>query len=255
MSLEIFKLNGRVAWITGGTKGLGLAMANALASVGADIVINSRNRAEAEAAAKQIAETNHCRTLGLQADVTNAAEIAKTVERAIQELGSIDILVNNAGINIRQPTVDLPLEDWQKVLDINLTGPFICTKAVAPHMIQKGWGRIIHLSSILGHVGLAGRPAYTATKGGIVLLTKTQALEFATKGITVNAICPGPFETPMNLPLLQNPELYKAFVAKIPLGRWGYLNEIHGVVIFLASNASSYVTGTTLTVDGGWTAQ
>lgn len=255
MSLDIFKLNGKVAWITGGTKGLGFAMANALASVGADIVLNSRNRAEAEEAAKKLAATHHCRALGLHADVTDAAQISELVERSIKELGSIDILINNAGINVRQPTVDLPLEDWQKVLDINLTGPFICTKAAAPHMIKKGWGRIIHLSSILGHVGLAGRPAYTATKGAIVLLTKTQALEFATQGITVNAICPGPFETPMNLPLLQNPEQYKAFVAKIPIGRWGYMHELDGAVIFLASNASSYMTGTTLTVDGGWTAQ
>ena len=255
MSLDIFKLNGKVAWITGGTKGLGLAMANALASVGADIVINSRNKDEAEAAARSVAETHGRRAIGLQADVAVEAQVKELVDRAIKELGSIDILVNNAGINVRQPTVDLTLEDWQKVLDVNLTGPFLCTKAVAPHMIQKGWGRIIHLSSILGHVGLAGRPAYSATKGAIVLLTKPQALEFATKGITVNAICPGPFETPMNLPLLQNPEAYKAFVAKIPLGRWGHIHELDGAVIFLASKASSYVTGTTLTVDGGWTAQ
>ncbi|MBI4663577.1 MAG: SDR family oxidoreductase [Verrucomicrobia bacterium] len=255
MSLDIFKLNGKVAWITGATKGLGLAMANALAGAGADIVINSRNRAEAEAAAKKIAETHRCRALGFEADVTNAPQIGELVERVVKEFGSIDILINNAGINVRQPTVELPLEDWQKVLDINLTGPFICTKAVAPHMIKKGWGRIIHLSSILGQVGLAGRPAYTATKGAIVLLTKTQALEFAAKGITVNAICPGPFETPMNLPLLQNPEAYKAFIAKIPMGRWGSIHELDGAVIFLASNASSYMTGTTLTVDGGWTAQ
>ena len=255
MSLDIFKLNGKIAWVTGATKGLGFAMANALASGGADIVINSRNRAEAEEAARKIADTHHVRTLGFQADVANAAEITQSVDRIVRELGSIDILINNAGVNVRQPTVDLPLEEWQKVLDINLTGPFICTKAVAPHMIKKGWGRIIHLSSILGLVGLAGRPAYTATKGAIILLTKTQALEFATKGITVNAICPGPFETPMNLPLLENPEVYKAFVAKIPIGRWGHIHELDGAVIFLASNASSYMTGTTLTVDGGWTAQ
>jgi NAD(P)-dependent dehydrogenase (short-subunit alcohol dehydrogenase family) len=255
MSLEIFKLTNKVALITGGSKGLGFAMANALASVGADIVINSRNLSEAEDAARQIAEKHGCRTLGLRADVSNPGDVQALVERAISELGGIDILLNNAGINVREPTLDLSMEDWQRVVDINLTGPFLCSKAIAPHMIQKGWGRIIYMSSMLGQVGLPGRPAYTATKGALVLLTKTQALEFAAKGITVNAICPGPFETPMNKVLMDDPEKYKAFVAKIPMGRWGYLHELDGVIIFLASQASSYVTGTTITVDGGWTAQ
>jgi NAD(P)-dependent dehydrogenase (short-subunit alcohol dehydrogenase family) len=255
MSLDIFKLNNKVALITGGSKGLGFAMANALASVGADIVINSRNAAEAEDAAHKVAQKHGRRALGLQADVTKPAEVKGLIDRAVKEFGSVDILVNNAGINVREPTLDLSLEDWQRVVDINLTGPFLCTKAVAPHMIAKGWGRIIYMSSMLGQVGLSGRPAYTATKGALVLLAKTQALEFASKGITVNAICPGPFETPMNKVLMEDPEKYKAFVAKIPLGRWGYLDELDGVIIFLASQSSSYVTGTTITVDGGWTAQ
>ncbi|MHC4994243.1 MAG: SDR family NAD(P)-dependent oxidoreductase [Planctomycetota bacterium] len=255
MSLDMFKLDGKVAWITGGTKGLGEQMAGALAGVGADIVINSRTENEALDAAAQIAETHGVRTLGMAADVTDADQVQAVVDRAKSELGGIDILFNNAGVNVREPTVDLPLDEWQRVVDINLTGPFICSKAVAPGMIEKGWGRIIHMSSILGLVGLAGRPPYTSTKGALVLLTKTQALEFATTGVTVNAICPGPFATEMNKPLLNDPEKYAAFVAKIPMGRWGELDEIHGAAIFLASNASSYVTGTTLTVDGGWTAQ
>jgi NAD(P)-dependent dehydrogenase (short-subunit alcohol dehydrogenase family) len=177
------------------------------------------------------------------------------VKEIITQLGSIDILVNNAGINVRLPTVELPLTEWQRVVDVNLTGPFICTQAVAPQMIKRGWGRIVYMSSMLGLVGLAARPAYTATKGALVTLTKTQALEFASHGITVNAICPGPFATDMNKALLDDPEKYKAFVSKIPLGRWGHLHEISGVIMFLASDAASYVTGTTLTVDGGWTAQ
>jgi NAD(P)-dependent dehydrogenase (short-subunit alcohol dehydrogenase family) len=164
-------------------------------------------------------------------------------------------LVNNAGINIRKPTIEMPLADWAQVIDINLTGPFICSKAVAPGMIRKGWGRIIYMSSMLGQIALAGRPPYTASKAGVILLAKTQALEFAKNGITVNAICPGPFGTEMNKPLLENPEAYQAFVSKIPMGRWGEMHEIEGVIIFLASNASSYVTGTTITIDGGWTAQ
>ena len=146
------------------------------------------------------------------------------------------------------------MEEWNRVIDINLNGPFICTKAVAPLMIEKKWGRIIHMSSILGLVGLGGRPPYTATKGGLVLLTKTQGIEFAPHGVHVHAICPGPFATEMNKPLLEDPEKYKAFIAKIPMGRWGELNELDGAVIFLASKAASYVTGTTLVVDGGWTA-
>lgn len=254
MSLDIFRLDGKTAWITGGAKGLGLQFAHALAGVGANIVINSRHGDEAAAAAKAVADQHGVKALGTGVDVTKSDDVQSFVERVVKDFGSLDILVNNAGVNVRLPTIELPVEEWQRVVDINLTGPFLCSKAVAPHMIQRKWGRIINLSSILGQVGLAGRPPYTATKGGLILLTKTQALEFATSGITVNAICPGPFATDMNKALLDDPEKYKAFVAKIPMGRWGELNELDGAIIFLASKASSFMTGTTLTVDGGWTA-
>jgi NAD(P)-dependent dehydrogenase (short-subunit alcohol dehydrogenase family) len=254
MSLDIFRLDGKAAWITGGAKGLGLQFAHALASVGANIVINSRHGDEAAAAARAVADQHGVKSLGAEMDVTKFDEVTAFVERVEKQFGSLDILVNNAGVNVRLPTIELPVEEWQRVVDINLTGPFLCAKAVAPHMIRRKWGRIINLSSILGQVGLAGRPPYTATKGGLILLTKTQALEFATSGVTVNAICPGPFATDMNKALLEDPEKYKAFVAKIPMGRWGELNELDGAIIFLASKASSFMTGTTLTVDGGWTA-
>ena len=255
MGIEIFRLDGKVAWVTGGTKGLGWQMANALASCGADIVLNSRTDGEARDAARAIAEKHGRRAVGYHADVSDQPAIQNLVAAAVAELGSIDILVNNAGINVRMPTTELPLAEWQRVLDINLNGPFICTQAVVPHMLARKWGRIINMSSILGLVGLGGRPPYCATKGGLILLTKAQALEFATAGITVNAICPGPFATDMNKALLDDPEKYRAFVAKIPLGRWGELTELDGAIIFLASNASSFVTGATLAVDGGWTAQ
>ncbi|MDA7644732.1 3-oxoacyl-ACP reductase FabG [Verrucomicrobia bacterium] len=255
MSTDIFRLDGKIAMITGGTKGLGLAMAHALASVGAHVAINSRHGAEAEGAAAEIATKHGCRAVGVEADVTKPDQINGFVQRVIDELGSVDILITNAGVNVRLPTTELPLEEWQRVIDINLTGPFLCSQAVIPHMLKKGWGRVIHVSSIMGLVGLAGRPPYTASKGGIVLLTKTQALELAEKGVTVNAICPGPFGTEMNKPLLEDPEKYQAFVSKIPMGRWGEMNELDGAVIFLASQTSSFMTGTTLTVDGGWTAQ
>lgn len=255
MGLELFKLNGKTAWITGGTKGLGFQMANALAGAGANIIVSSRHQEEAASAAKKIAEAHGVKTLGIAADVVQVDEINALVELAEKNFGGIDILVNNAGINIRKPTIEMSLDEWEQVMDINLTGPFICSKAVAPGMIRRKWGRIINMSSMLGLIGLAARPPYTASKGGLILLTKTQALEFAEHGITVNAICPGPFATEMNLPLLNNPEAYRAFVAKIPIGRWGEMREIDGCVIFLASQAASYVTGTTLVVDGGWTAQ
>ena len=254
MGLDIFKLDGKTAWITGGAKGLGFAMGNALASVGARIAINSRHGDEAKEAAAKIAETHGVNCYGFEADITHEDQVEQATQEIIKELGGIDVLINNAGVNVRQGTTELPTDEWRRVVDINLTGPFLCSKAVAPHMIEKGWGRIINMSAILGLVGLANRPPYTAPKGGLVLLTKTQALEFAEKGITVNAICPGPFATDMNKALLDDPEKYQAFVAKIPMARWGELNELDGAVIFLASNASSYVTGTTLTVDGGWTA-
>jgi len=255
MSLDIFRLDGKTAWITGGAKGLGFQFAHALASVGANVVINSRHGREARSAAKQIAHKHGVKALGTEADVTKFDQIQAFVGRVVKEFGSLDILVNNAGVNVRLPTIELPVEEWRRVVDINLTGPFLCSKAAAPHMIKRGWGRIINLSSILGQVGLAGRPPYTATKGGLILLTKTQALEFATSGVTVNAICPGPFATDMNKALLDDPEKYREFVARIPMGRWGELHEITGAVVFLASNAASYITGTTLTIDGGWTAQ
>lgn len=252
---DLFSLKGKVAWVTGGTKGLGFEMAGVLASAGADILITSRHGEESEKAAKKIGESCGRRFLGLKADVTSEEEVASAVERAEGILGKIDILINNAGINVRQPTCELSLADWQRVIDINLTGPFICSKAVLPGMIKRKWGRVINMSSILGQVGLASRPPYTASKGGLILLTRTQALETAGTGVTVNALCPGPFATEMNQSLVNDPEKYQAFVAKIPMGRWGEMDELNGAVIYLASPASSFMTGSTLTVDGGWTAQ
>ncbi|MFN3484607.1 MAG: SDR family NAD(P)-dependent oxidoreductase [Planctomycetota bacterium] len=254
MGLDIFRLDGKTAWVTGGARGLGLEMARALASAGASLILNSRSGAAAEAAARELADRYKVRAIGLEADVTRPEDVGAVAERAEREFGGVDILVNNAGINIRKPTVELTVEEWKEVLETNLTGTFLCTKAAAPGMIRRRWGRIIHVSSILGLVGVAGRPAYAASKGGLVLLARTQALELAPYGVTVNALCPGPFPTDMNRPLLEDPVKYREFAARIPLGRWGELSEIHGAVIFLASSASSFVTGVALPVDGGWTA-
>lgn len=252
---KLFGLKGRTAWITGATRGLGLQMARCLAAAGAQIATNSRTENAAKSAMEGISKEFGVATYGAAADVTSESSIAEFVKTATAHLGPIDILVSNAGVNFRKPTTEMPLSEWQKVIDINLTGPFICSKAVLPSMMERNWGRVIHISSMLGTIGLAERPPYTASKGGLILLTKTQALEVAATGVTVNALCPGPFATEMNRALLDDPIKYEAFRSKIPLGRWGNMDEIDGAILFLASPSSSFVTGSCLMIDGGWTAQ
>ena len=253
--LDQFRLTGRKALVTGGARGLGRVMAEALAEAGAEVAITSRTLDHARAAAVYIAAATGRPVVGLAADVSVSANVARLAEDVQRELGPIDILVNNAGINIRGASESLSEEDWDAVIDTNVKGPFLCARTFGPLMAQRGWGRVVNIGSILSVIAIAGRAPYAASKAAVANLTRVLALEWADKGVTVNAICPGPFGTEMNRPLMNDPEKFAAFVAKIPMGRWGELHEIAGAAVFLCSDAASFVTGSLLFVDGGWTAQ
>jgi len=253
--LDRFRLDGRRALVTGGARGLGRVMAEALAEAGAEVAVASRTLEACRAAAEEISRATGKRTARFAVDLTRSEEITRLVQEVERTFGPVDILVNNAGINVRGPAPDLREADWDAVVDTNLKAPFLLARALGPGMCARGWGRVLNLGSILSVVAIAGRAPYAASKAGLLNLTRVLALEWAGKGVTVNAICPGPFATDMNRQLLNDPAAYKAFIEKIPMGRWGELHDIAGAAVFLASEAASFVTGSALFVDGGWTAQ
>lgn len=252
--LDQFRLDGKIALVTGGTKGLGRAMAEGLAEAGAQVAIISRHGDEAAAVADHMEGRTGRKCRGYACDVTVPSQVENLVTQVLGDFGAIAILVNNAGINIRGAIEDLTLNEFLSVQAANVTGPWLMCRAVGSHMKARGAGRVINIGSTLSIIALADRTPYAASKGAVLQLTRALALEWAPFGVTVNAMLPGPFATEMNQPIKEDPEAYRAFVAKIPLGRWGELEEIKGLAVFLASDASSFVTGAGITIDGGWTA-
>jgi NAD(P)-dependent dehydrogenase (short-subunit alcohol dehydrogenase family) len=253
--IDTFRLDGKVALVTGGTRGLGRTMALALAEAGADVALVGRSLEPCQATAADIAAATGRMVRAFAGDVAVAADVTRLAAEVTTACGSIDILINNAGTNIRGPIGQLSEADWDTVVDTNLKGPFLCSRAFGAQMVARGWGRVINVGSIMSVIALPGRAPYASSKAGVMGLTRALALEWAGSGVTCNAICPGPFATEMNRQLLNDPTAYQQFISQIPLGRWGELDEMAGVAVFLASDASSFVTGSSLFVDGGWTAR
>lgn len=247
-------LSGKVALITGASRGLGKAMALALAQSGATVALVSRDAEKLESVRAEI-ESRAGRAAVFIADVTDEQQIGRFEREVFDQLGRVQILINNAGINIRKNLVDFSLEEWRRVLDTNLTSVFLMCRAFVPHMRGSGYGRILNMTSIMSHVSLPGRSAYSASKAALLGLIRALALELAPEGITVNGISPGPFGTEMNIPVMQNSEANAQFLASVPLGRWGKVDEIGALASYLCSDAAGFITGTDILIDGGWCAR
>ena len=247
-------LAGRTAVITGASKGLGKAMALALAAEGVRIALVSRDAALLDGVVRQIAAAGGDSS-AFPADVTSEEQVSAIADQIVVRFGKVNILINNAGINIRKSVTDFTLAEWRSVLDTNLTAAFLMCRAFVPYMSGQGYGRILNMTSIMSWVSLPQRTAYSASKAALLGMTRALALELAGESITCNGISPGPFATEMNTALIQNPELNAQFVANIPLGRWGRVEEIGKLAVYLCSEEAGFITGTDILIDGGWCAK
>lgn len=253
--LDQFKLNGQAALVVGGNRGLGIEMAKALAEAGASVGIVARDQERNQQAVQLLADTYSAKCLNCRCDVTDPDQVKQAVVAAVEEFGKIDILINSAGINIRGKIEDVSPEDFEQVQRVNVTGTWLMCREVVPVMKRHGYGRIVNIASMLSLVAIPERTLYATSKGAVLQFTRALAIELAQQKINVNAILPGPFATEMNLPLTNDPEKYQAFISKIPMGRWGELEEIGALALYLSSPAASYVTGAGFSIDGGWIAQ
>jgi len=248
------KLNDRVAVITGASKGLGKAMALALAAEGARIALVSRDEARLNEVAGEVIAAGGDASI-FRADVTSEEQVRQAERAILARYGKVSILINNAGVNVRKPVVEFTAEEWHRVMDTNVTAAFLMCRSFVPAMSGHGYGRILNMTSIMSHVSLPGRIAYSTSKTALLGMTRTLALELAPEGITVNGISPGPFGTEMNKPLMENPEINAQFLSSIPLGRWGKVEEIGQLAVYLCSEDAGFITGTDILIDGGWCAR
>jgi 2-deoxy-D-gluconate 3-dehydrogenase len=248
----MFDLKGKVAIVTGGNGGIGLGMARGLASAGARVVVAARNKEKSSAAVREL-QALGAGALGIRVDVTEEKSVNAMVSETVEQCGRLDILVNNAGINIRKPAQDLSLEEWRQVMDTNLTSAFLCSRSAYPHMKRAGGGKIINVGSMLSIFGAAFAPAYGASKGGIVQLTKSLATAWARDDIQVNAVLPGWVDTDLTRQARKEIQgLNDRVLAGTPAGRWGGIDDFAGIAVFLASPASDFLTGAAIPLDGGY---
>jgi NAD(P)-dependent dehydrogenase (short-subunit alcohol dehydrogenase family) len=254
MPTTLFDLTGKVALVTGGNKGLGKAMARGFAEAGADVVIASRHESELKSALDEILEGTGRRGAFFVADMSEREDVKKLAHFALERMGKVDILVNNAGMNAPQAIDAITDETWDRVLEVNLTAPMSLTRELTPQMKERRWGRVVHISSVLGQVSKEKRNVYSATKAALMGLARASALDLGPYNITVNCIAPGPFLTDMPMSILSEAEK-RVFSERTALGRWAEPRELVGPVLMLCSEAGGYVTGQTIFVDGGWLAR
>jgi NAD(P)-dependent dehydrogenase (short-subunit alcohol dehydrogenase family) len=247
---DLFSLAGKVALVTGGTRGLGKEIANTLARSGARVAVCSRNAEEST-----VFKTDGEEILNLNGDVADFESISRVVAATRERLGSIEILVANAGTNIRKSVDEMTLEEWDRVLSLNLRSAFLIARAVLPEMKERSYGRVVFIGSIHSYISLPRNTAYAASKAGLLGLTRALALEYAPFGVSVNCLCPGFIKTDLTSPLHQNAATRNLIEEKTPFARWGETKDIRGAILLLCSPAAAFMTGTSLVVDGGWTTQ